>query len=269
MFSYKYMLGPAIGSGSYGTVYQASRKLQDGTLSSTKYACKIISTYKKEAKKNLNYQKLVYNETQSLQRLSGLPHIIRFFDFLQDEDNYYIVTEYVDGGTLESDEIMSEDKAAGYISQVVDGIYQCHKNEVVHGDIKPSNLLIKDDYIKLCDFGSSTYCTQFHGLFQKRGTVYYLAPEVLSDVEFGYSIDMWSVGIMLYLMLFGEHPILHKSMDIELSKKLIQTMPISITKSSISKECYDFINLLLSKDPRKRITAADALHHPYLKRNGV
>lgn len=151
------------------------------------------------------------------------PNIIKVYEFYQDDKYFYIVTELCLGGELfdkiQEESHFSEKKAALIIKQILSAIFYCHQHKIVHRDLKPENLLLesdKDDYaLKVIDFGTSRTFDPQHKLSQRMGTVtlyylflkqpYYMAPEVIKR-KYDHKCDIWSIGVILYIMLCGYPP---------------------------------------------------------------
>lgn len=190
-----------------------------------------------------------------------------------DERKLYLVFEFIDGVDL-SDYIterrrLSEEKAVFILQQICSTINYLHSIHICHRDIKLDNIMINPDTLetKLIDFGFATKCSDRERLKGKIGTPYYVAPEVLKGT-YGKECDMWSLGIMTYYMLVGDPPFNAES-DNELFDSIMHTDVPYLKKdwSNISPEAFDFVQKLLIKDPSKRLTAYEALNHPWLERD--
>ena len=249
-----------LGSGSFGKVY-----LVKHNLTHKEYAMKIID------KKKL--KQMGYNNEQILEELkihSKLDHenIIHVYNVFENEENFNIIMEYAKNGNL-YDVItrekggLSEEKALGYFTQVVNAVYYLHQNNIIHRDIKPENILISEnDIIKLCDFGwakelnlenRNTFC----------GTAEYMAPEIVTNENYDFSVDIWSLGILLYEMIFGHSPFEGKNKNSIMinikSHELIYDKPIS-------NECKDLIEKILENNPQKRLKIKDIIEHSFIKK---
>lgn len=143
------------------------------------------------------------------------PNIMRIYEFASDKDNYYIVQEYISGGEL-FDEIvkrryMSEKDAAYVIRQLLSAVTYCHSKGVVHRDLKPENILIDSILengqirIKVIDFGTALYISPHGTISETLGTPYYIAPEVI-DGDYNEKCDVWSIGVIMYILLCGNPP---------------------------------------------------------------
>ena len=197
------------------------------------------------------------------------PNILRLFEIFYDDKRYYLVTELCTGGDL-FDEInkrkrFEEKDAAIIIKQVLEAAAYCHANLIMHRDIKPENIQIdgKTDNIKLVEFNASKKFEAGKKLSEAYGTLYYMAPEVLM-VDYDEKCDIWSIGVVLFILLSG-YPPFDGDEDKEIQKKII----IGDYKlhgpiwESISEEAKDLIRKMLTYDPVERISAVLALEHPW------
>lgn len=141
------------------------------------------------------------------------PNIIKLFELYQDDTNYYLITEHCQGGELferiKSAENFSEKEAADYMKQILSAVYYCHERQIVHRDLKPENLLFdqkkQNANIKVIDFGTSRKFDPTKKLTKRLGTPYYIAPEVLKK-NYDEKCDVWSCGVILYILLCGYPP---------------------------------------------------------------
>ena len=197
------------------------------------------------------------------------PNIIKILDFFDEEDHYYIVLELAEGGEL-FDRIIererySEKDARDVVMILIDAIKFCHHHDIVHRDLKPENLLLQskdeDTHIKIADFGFATR-THDRSLNQYMGSPGYLAPEVLLSKQYGKEIDLWAVGVITFILLCGYPPFGEDSDD-----EVIRADFTFIEKywKNVSEDAKDFIKSLLVVDPEKRLTAAAAVEHKWLK----
>jgi len=208
------------------------------------------------------------------------PHIIKLVEVHEDAKYLHLITELCTGGELfdriiaktQSDEgHFSENDAARLISCILDAIAYCHDvKQIVHRDLKPENFLFlteaEDAPIKIIDFGLSRHSTQNFGVMKtKVGTPYYVAPEVLNR-EYTKSCDIWSIGVICYILLCG-YPPFYGDSDNQIFES-VRTGTFDFPSpdwDEISQDAKDFICALLQKDPKKRLTASDALKHRWLK----
>ena len=205
--------------------------------------------------------------------------MIKIFEFYKKKDEYDLITEYCEGGELYQEIIdngpFSESYTSYVIYQILLAINYCHKMHILHRDLKPENILIsgrnEDNFpqIKICDFGTSKIFEK--GKVNKRviGSSYYIAPEVLQK-EYNEKCDLWSCGVILYIMLVGQPPFGGQN-DAEVIKnvKKGEYKIEGAQFSKISKNAIDLIKKLLELSPNKRIDAETALNHQWFKVMGT
>ncbi len=221
---------------------------------------------------------MLKNEIAILKDLDH-PNTVKMYEFLEDEKRIYIVTEICKGGEL-FDEILSrakfdESDAAIVMKQLLSAINYCHKKNIVHRDLKPENMLLEQDRdlekIKIVDFGTSLVYDESRKLDEKLGTAYYIAPEVIKK-SYNEKCDLWSCGVIMYILLSGEPPFNDPRADNEAIMKKVEAGKYDITSGvwgSISDEAKDLIQKLLTYDPADRISAEEALEHTWIKSNGA
>ena len=253
-----------LGSGSFGRVYLVSHN-----DSKKLFALKVID----KRKLMISYGKLdiIYNEINIHSKLSH-ENIIKLYNIHEDNESINIIMEYAEKGNLfqlisKEKSGLDESKAFDYFIQVVNAVYYLHNNNIIHRDIKPENILIgNDNKIKLCDFGwakeltlenRSTFC----------GTVEYMAPEIVGSENYDYSVDIWSLGILLYELLFGHSPFkANNTKNIILNIKTHE-LTYDDKNKKISNSCKDLIKKLLDSNPQKRLKIKDILEHPFVKKH--
>ncbi|KAL7628770.1 Calmodulin-dependent protein kinase cmk2 [Parahypoxylon ruwenzoriense] len=257
----KYKFGRTLGAGTYGIVREA-----DGPDS--KVAIKII--LKKNVKGN---ERMVWDELEMLQRLKH-PHIVRFVDWFESRDKWYIVTELATGGEL-FDRIceqgrFTEKDASQTINQVLDAVDYLHKRNVVHRDLKPENLLYlskdPDSDLVLADFGIAKMLdTKDEVLTTMAGSFGYAAPEVMLKKGHGKPVDMWSLGVITYTLLCGYSPFRSENLQ-DLIDECSNGKVVFHERywRDVSDDAKDFIMHLLQPDPDDRWNSQQALKHPWL-----
>ncbi|KAH0680672.1 hypothetical protein KY284_021757 [Solanum tuberosum] len=263
-----YDLDKELGRGQFGITYLCSDK-----SSGLKYACKSISRRKLVTPKDIED---VRREVTILQYLSGQPNIVEFKGAYEDKNNLHLVMELCCGGEL-FDRITakgnySEKEAARIGRQIVNVVHVCHFMGVMHRDLKPENFLMvsKDDDspLKATDFGLSVFIEEGKIYKDIVGSAYYVAPEVLRR-KYGKEIDVWSAGVILYILLSGFPPFwaeTEKGIFEEIVKGQLDFE--SSPWPSISTSAKDLVRKMLTMDPKKRITADEALQHPWLMKDG-
>ncbi|KAF8052232.1 hypothetical protein N665_1584s0005 [Sinapis alba] len=215
----------------------------------------------------------VRREVKILKALTGHKNLVQFYDAFEDDENVYIVMELLKGGEL-LDKILqrggkySEEDAKKVMAQILSVVAYCHLQGVVHRDLKPENFLFstKDETspLKAIDFGLSDYVRPDERLNDIVGSAYYVAPEVLHRT-YGTEADMWSIGVIAYILLCGSRPFWARS-ESGIFRAVLKAEPNfqEAPWPSLSPDALDFVKLLLNKDYRKRLTASQALCHPWL-----
>ncbi|MBN3318497.1 KCC2A kinase, partial [Atractosteus spatula] len=238
-------------------------------LSGQEYAAKIINTKKLSAR---DHQKL--EREARICRLLKHPNIVRLHDSISEEGHHYLVFDLVTGGELFEDivarEYYSEADASHCIQQILEAVLHCHQMGVVHRDLKPENLLLasksKGAAVKLADFGLAIEVEgDQQAWFGFAGTPGYLSPEVLRKDPYGKAVDLWACGVILYILLVGYPPFWDEDQH-----RLYQQIKAgaydfpSPEWDTVTPEAKDLINKMLTINPAKRITAAEALKHPWI-----
>ncbi|GFP97008.1 CDPK-related kinase 7, partial [Phtheirospermum japonicum] len=267
-FSCNYEIMEEVGRGHFG--YTCSATGKNGSLKGQDVAVKVIPNLRMTTAISIED---VRREVKILRALTGHKNLVQFYDAYEDEDNVYVVMELCDGGEL-LDQILSrggkyEEKDAKVIMvQILSVVAYCHFQGVVHRDLKPENFLFtsKDEhsFLKAIDFGLSDYVKPDERLNDIVGSAYYVAPEVLHR-SYGTEADMWSIGVIAYILLCGSRPFWSR-MESGIFRAVLKADP-SFDEApwpSLSADSVDFVKRLLNKDYRKRITAAQALCHPWL-----
>ncbi|CAI0435493.1 unnamed protein product [Linum tenue] len=263
-----YDIGRELGRGQFGITYLCTEK-----STGRNFACKSISRRKLVNKKDIDD---VRREILILQHLTGQPNIVEFKGAYEDRQDVHLVMELCSGGEL-FDRIIakgsySEKEAARVIRQIVNVVHVCHFMGVMHRDLKPENFLLasrEDDApIKATDFGLSVFIEEGKVYKELVGSAYYVAPEVLRR-SYGKEIDVWSAGVILYILLSGFPPFWAETEKGIFDAILETNLDLQSTPwPKISDSAKDLISKMLARDPRKRITAAQALEHPWLKVGG-
>ncbi|KAL3538898.1 hypothetical protein ACH5RR_002264 [Cinchona calisaya] len=273
-FTSKYEIGGEVGRGHFG--YTCSAVAKKGDLKGQNVAVKVIP---KEKMTTAIAIEDVRREVKILQALTTHSNLVQFYDTFEDLENVYIVMELCQGGEL-LDRILAsggkytEDDAKVVMVQILDVVAFCHLQGVVHRDLKPENFLFtsKDDNspLKLIDFGLSDFVRPDEKLNDIVGSAYYVAPEVLHR-SYSTEADVWSMGVIAYILLCGSRPFWART-ESGIFRAVLKADPgfDEAPWPSLSSEAKDFVKCLLNKDPRKRMTAAQALSHPWIRNyNGV
>ncbi|XP_062305865.1 calcium/calmodulin-dependent protein kinase type II delta 1 chain isoform X11 [Osmerus eperlanus] len=263
-FTDEYQLYEELGKGAFSVVRRCM-KISTGQ----EYAAKIINTKKLSAR---DHQKL--EREARICRLLKHPNIVRLHESISEEGFHYLVFDLVTGGELFEDivarEYYSEADASHCIQQILESVSHCHQNGIVHRDLKPENLLLasklKGAAVKLADFGLAIEVQgEQQAWFGFAGTPGYLSPEVLRKDPYGKPVDMWACGVILYILLVGYPPFWDEDQH-----RLYQQIKAgaydfpSPEWDTVTPEAKDLINKMLTINPVKRVTATDALKHPWI-----
>ncbi|XP_034026725.1 calcium/calmodulin-dependent protein kinase (CaM kinase) II beta 1 isoform X8 [Thalassophryne amazonica] len=263
-FTDEYQLFEELGKGAFSVVRRCV-KLCTGQ----EYAAKIINTKKLSAR---DHQKL--EREARICRLLKHPNIVRLHDSISEEGFHYLLFDLVTGGELFEDivarEYYSEADASHCIQQILEAVLHCHQMGVVHRDLKPENLLLaskcKNAAVKLADFGLAIEVQgDQQAWFGFAGTPGYLSPEVLRKEAYGKPVDIWACGVILYILLVGYPPFWDEDQH-----KLYQQIKAgaydfpSPEWDTVTPEAKNLINQMLTINPAKRITAQEALKHPWV-----
>lgn len=223
-----------------------------------------------KAKIDKKQQGQLFFEFQLLKNIDH-PHIIKIFEVYNDSKNYYLLTEFCEGGDLfgmiQKTDNFNEKIASKIMKEIVNAVLYCHINGIVHRDIKSDNILfVKNDInspIKLIDFGISVKFEKDTKLKEKTGTVLYIAPEVING-SYDEKCDIWSLGVLLYMMLSGTPPFYGANRKEVMAK--IRKGKFSFKGrmwNLISKEAKDLIERMLTYQPEKRPSCREVLNHPW------
>uniref|UniRef100_A0AAZ3STC8 calcium/calmodulin-dependent protein kinase n=1 Tax=Oncorhynchus tshawytscha TaxID=74940 RepID=A0AAZ3STC8_ONCTS len=263
-FTDEFNLYEELGKGAFSIVKRCMR-----ISSGQEYAAKIINTKKLSAR---DHQKL--EREARICRLLKHPNIVRLHDSISEEGFHYLVFDLVTGGELFEDivarEYYSEADASQCIQQILESVNHCHQSGIVHRDMKPENLLLasklKGAAVKLADFGLAIEVQgDQQAWFGFAGTPGYLSPEVLRKDPYGKPVDMWACGVILYILLVGYPPFWDEDQH-----RLYQQIKAgaydfpSPEWDTVTPEAKDLINKMLTINPAKRVTATDALKHPWI-----
>jgi serine/threonine protein kinase len=259
-----YDIGQELGSGAFSVVKSAQHK-----VTKELYAVKILDKYEDDDEQTQKFK-------QEIAIISSLHHenIVRFYELDSDNENYYVIMELVGGGELFDYIIDSkripELESVCIVAQVLKAIEYMHKIGTAHRDLKPENLLFKNSdkkIIKIADFGESKSFTE-GSLTTYCGTPDYMAPEIIRGDPYGSAVDLWSIGVITYVMVAGFPPFDGEN-DVEVFASILSirySFP-SPEWDTISSSAKHFISSLLKDSPKDRLTASEALEHPWIVNN--
>ena len=252
-----------LGKGSFGKVFQVRNKSTNKF-----YACKKIS--------KLNMNKAQFQKEVDILMKMDHPNIIKLYEVFESDNSIYLIMEECFGGELfdrilkriKKNDLYNEKEACKIMQQVIGAIEYCHNNGIVHRDLKPENLLYanegkeENNPIKIADFGLSQNINYNKTLSSKVGTAYYVPPEILAG-KYNEKCDIWSAGVILYILLSGEPPFNASNDNLIYSKikKIDFSFPDNKWKN-ISKEAKDLLSKMLVKEDA-RLSASQVLEHPW------
>ncbi|KAL5200253.1 hypothetical protein ABZP36_021456 [Zizania latifolia] len=269
-FEGRYQVGRLLGHGQFGYTFAATDRHSGDPVAVKRIdKAKMVRPVAVED---------VKREVKILKELKGHENIVHFYNAFEDDSYVYIVMELCEGGEL-LDRILakknsrySEKDAAVVVRQMLKVAAECHLHGLVHRDMKPENFLFKstkeDSPLKATDFGLSDFIKpgkKFHDIV---GSAYYVAPEVLKRRS-GPESDVWSIGVITYILLCGRRPFWNKTED-GIFREVLRNKPDFRKRPwpGISSGAKDFVKKLLVKNPRARLTAAQALSHPWVREGG-
>ncbi|KAJ6288790.1 hypothetical protein OIU76_024719 [Salix suchowensis] len=303
-FDIRYTIGKLLGHGQFGYTYVATDKANGDRVAVKRIEKNKLKTLRRSLKGFLPFVidrdvimlgagtrtfylvlmvlpiavEDVKREVKILQELTGHENVVQFHNAFEDDSYVYIVMELCEGGELldrilaKKDSRYTEKDAAIVVRQMLKVAAECHLHGLVHRDMKPENFLFKstkeDSPLKATDFGLSDFIKPGRKFRDMVGSAYYVAPEVLKRNS-GPESDVWSIGVITYILLCGRRPFWDKTED-GIFKEVLRNKPDFRRKPwpTISTSAKDFVKKLLVKDPRARLTAAQALSHPWVREGG-
>ncbi|XP_057438677.1 calcium-dependent protein kinase 32-like [Lotus japonicus] len=260
----KYALGRELGRGEFGITYLCTDK-ENGE----EYACKSIS--KKKLRTAIDIED-VRREVEIMRHLPRHPNIVWLKDTYEDDNAVHLVMELCEGGEL-FDRIVArghytERAAAAVTKTIVEVVQMCHKHGVMHRDLKPENFLFANKKetaaLKAIDFGLSVFFKPGETFNEIVGSPYYMAPEVLRR-HYGPEVDIWSAGVILYILLCGVPPFWAET-EQGVAQAIIRSV-VDFKRDpwpKVSDNAKDLVKKMLNPDPKRRLTAQEVLDHPWL-----
>ncbi|XP_059665300.1 calcium-dependent protein kinase 8-like [Cornus florida] len=263
--SQRYDLGRELGRGEFGITY-----LCTDVETNERLACKSIS--KKKLRTMVDIED-VRREVEIMKHLPEHPNIVTLKATYEDDNAVHIVMELCEGGEL-FDRIVArghytERAAAAVMKTIVEVVQMCHRNGVMHRDLKPENFLFANKKetspLKTIDFGLSVFFKPGEHFSEIVGSPYYMAPEVLKR-NYGPEIDVWSAGVILYILLCGVPPFWAET-EQGVAQAIIRSV-IDFKRDpwpKVSDNAKDLVKRMLDPDPKQRLTAQQVLEHPWLQ----
>ncbi|MQL76996.1 hypothetical protein Taro_009404 [Colocasia esculenta] len=263
-----YQVGGEIGRGRYGTVSHCSSRATGEVLA--------VKTLQKALLSGDALEKeCLEKEAKFHQLVAGHPHVVGVHGVYEDDDALHLVLDFCPGPDL-FDQIAArggpflEAEAAAVMRPLMEAIAHCHRRGVAHRDIKPDNVLFDSrGRLRLADFGSADWFGDGRPLRGVVGTPYYVAPEVLAGWDYGEKVDVWSAGVILYVMLAGVPPFRGET-TVEIFEAVLRAnlrFPTRIFHG-VSAEAKDLLRRMLCKDVARRLSAEQVLRHPWFASAG-
>ncbi len=246
-----------LGKGTFGEVFLVKHNVT-GIIR----AMKVID---KNSEEELSDEEIL-NEINILKKIDH-PNIMKIFEFYSTPTTYYLILEFCEGGDLNdfvSTNKLSEFQVIYIMFQIFSAINYCHKMNILHRDLKPDNILIKKNEdglcrVKICDFGTSSIFKKGQNHKEIIGTLCYMAPEVFKE-KYNQKCDLWSCGVIMYILLTGKSPFIGRDDDQIIEKILFNSYNTDLIKK-YNRHTKELLSKLLEKDPKKRISADEALNH--------
>lgn len=260
-----YTKGELLGSGNMASVFRYTRKKDKVQL-----AAKVVE------KKTLTEVTEFTNELEILAACGGHKHILDLHDIFEDEENFYLLTDLLEGGEL-FDRICdmgvyNEQIAKNIIRPILDALRHIHSKQVLHRDVKPENLLLmnsnEDALLKIADFGVAAWLPDLEKTkYPKCGTPEYLAPEMYGPrgCAYGKPVDVWALGCVIFIMLCGWHPFQMPDNLREQKQKILKGDLSELEDEDLTPDAKDIIRKMLEVDPEKRWTIEQLFNHPWIK----
>lgn len=250
-----------IGKGSFSTVFKGY-----DTINKYNIAIKRLELDENNTKK---VNKLIEREINIMKNLNN-KNVLKLFDIITDKNYMYMILEYCENGDLYKflkKRPLKEEYCKRYMKQIADGLKYLLSKNIIHRDLKPQNILIDRHYnIKLSDLGFARYYEEDTMLKTLCGTPLYMAPEIMNYKDYDDRADLWSIGVILYEMLFGYRP--YKAKNLHTLVKQINSEPVKLSLTiKISSECKELLLSLLLKDPDKRISWDKFFNHKWFNKN--
>eukprot|EP00930_Biecheleria_cincta_P023825 TRINITY_DN17141_c0_g1_i1.p1 TRINITY_DN17141_c0_g1~~TRINITY_DN17141_c0_g1_i1.p1 ORF type:complete len:346 (-),score=56.13 TRINITY_DN17141_c0_g1_i1:13-1050(-) len=261
----KYSIGEIVGTGAFGEIRKACLKKHPMQLR----AVKVIELGSEEGGGGVN--SIEHMLEVSIMQEMRHAHIIRFHECFTDGRSAYIVMELCSGGDLfqylQQQGVCNEKDVAHAGRQIVLAINYIHSIGIVHRDIKAENIMLTGpslaSHVKLIDFGLACKFSDGQYFTEACGSIHYLAPEVITVVKYGREVDLWALGVLMYLLLYGLHPF-HEEEDGDIAVSIVREPIRWQITTKVSSPCLHFMKQLLERNPWERSSAKQILEHPWI-----
>ena len=262
-----YCKGERIGKGSFGEVHKAVQ-LISGKVVALKEISKLMIRKNKVEER---VEERVRKEIRILKEMEAHQNVVSLYEVFEDEEKFYLVFEYLQSGDLvnyfKEHALLAEDQLKGFFKEILLGLESIHSKGVIHRDIKPENILLDADLRpRIADFGISSIFSHLRPIKDTGGTPIYLAPEVIqAEGKVGFKTDVWSSGILLFLLATGTVPFRATRID-DLYERILLSDAEFTEDMDLSDELMDLISKMLVKDPDNRISLKDCLKHRWFRK---
>lgn len=214
------------------------------------------------------------NEVKLLETMDH-PNVVKLYEIFSDNANFFFVTELCKGGELFNEIVrrkrFSEHDAANIVYQILNAVSYFHSRNICHRDLKPENIVIQEgNHIKVIDFGTAQEFNPEDGMSKILGTPFYMAPEVFNRKRYSEKCDMWAIGVIIFILVTGQPPfsgrndkeIVEQIKEGRYKKKVLHNL-------GVSKQVINLIEKILVKEPENRLSAQEAIKHPWILKQGV
>lgn len=244
-----------IGKGSFSKVYKAVNKYTKKPVAIKVIPIKLFNRYKER----------ILAELDIIRKLKHV-NILEFFEIYQSRNNIYVLSELCDGTLTKIISIITtEQQIFDIYAQIINGIKYLYDHKIFHRDIKPENILIKNDIIKIADFGFAKETEDYNKISDTIcGSPLYMAPEIVLEKPYSIKSDIWSLGIILYQMMYKTHPYGEVKTIIQLVNNFNIKTPIQFPEKNYTKELIDLVSKMLTYDPNNRISWDNLFNHTWL-----
>ncbi|CAD8188689.1 unnamed protein product [Paramecium pentaurelia] len=267
-FKHDYDIQKMIGKGNFAKVYLCNKKSDKQQFA--------VKVFEKSKMINTETDRLALLKEISILRKLNYKGFIKLHEVYEDETHIYLVQEYLQGGELyqhiKKNQKLPENIVAGIIATLLKSLEYLHKKNILHRDLKPENMILRKkgilDDLVIADFGLADFYDPFGNyMFQRCGTPGFVAPEILQDKLYDSKVDIYSVGCLMYLLLFGKSPFKGSTYDEIVMRNFNCKVDYQSIESIISIQCLQLLKLLLNRRPSQRPNPKEALKHEWFMLN--